>query len=395
MPHRPLVRLPVPPGPAGVAAVRAALPGALDGTGPALAPVPVVSATVSSAYVESVLRALRPEDPHRPLEHDDVAVVVATSGSTGDPKGVLLTASALEFTARGPSVSSPAAWLAALPVTSVGGLQVVVRALLAGTPLQALPSLGGAEPFTASAFAAAVDRLAAEADGLPLRTSLVPAQLSRLLADPAATAALRRLDRLLLGGAAAPRALLVAARDAGVAVTTTYGMTETAGGCVYDGVPFPGVDVALDAGEVLLGGPMVARGYRDRAEETARAFAGGRYRTGDLGAWTADGRLAVDGRVDDVVQVRGVNVALGAVERVLLEGPGWTDAAVVAVPDEADGSRLVAYVAGDLSGGEDAALRRVRDRLGTAAVPREVCAVGSLPLLASGKIDRAALRRRS
>lgn len=209
--------------------------------------------------------------------------------------------------------------------------------------------------------------------------------------------ALVALDAVVLGGAAAARSMLDAARDLGVTVTTTYGMTETGGGCVYDGRPLAGVGARIGAGdEVLLSGPTLAAGYRLRPEDTAARFVDGWYRTGDLGRLD-DGRLRVTGRLDDVVQVRGVNVAVGAVEQVLADAPDLDAVAVVAVADSDGGARLVAFAVPRPDGVVDDDVRgrlaeRVREELGGPAVPRDLRTVASLPLLPNGKIDREALR---
>ena len=346
----------------------AALAAALDG-GPAVVP----------EVEPAVLAALRPDEP---LEHDDVALVVPTSGSTGEPKGVLLTADNLRSSALATAerLGGPGQWLLAIPPTRVGGLQVLVRSLLAGTTPVVLPP----GPFGAAAFAEATARLT----GPRRYVSLVPTQLRRLVADPAA---LRAYDAVLLGGAAAPPSLLAQAREAGVRVVTTYGMSETSGGCVYDGVPLDGVRVWVEGGRVRLGGPVVARGYRLRPDLTAAAFDGDVFTTSDLGR--LDGRvLTVLGRADDVVVSGGENVAPLAVEAALERHPSVVEAAVTGVPDEEWGSRVVALVVlrGPLTLAE--ARGHVASTLPRSWAPRGLREVEALPLLASGKLDRAALR---
>ena len=357
--------------PATADALLPALAAALDGTGPAVVP----------QAPEHVLATLRPDVP---LEHDDVTLVVPTSGSTGEPKGVLLTAGNLRASARATAarLGGAGSWLLAIPPTHIGGLQVLVRSLLAGTT----PGVLSDAPFTAASFAAATARL----DGPRRYVSLVPTQLRRLLTTDGRDA-LRAYDAVLLGGAAAPASLLSQAREAGVRVVTTYGMSETSGGCVYDGVPLDGVRVSLRDGRVRLAGPVVARGYRLLPDLTAESFDGDAFTTSDLGRLDG-GVLHVLGRADDVVVSGGVKVPPNAVEAALEAHPAVAEAAVSGVPDEQWGSRVVAFVVlrSPLS------LAQARDHVAATLprswAPQELREVEALPLLASGKLDRAALR---
>jgi O-succinylbenzoic acid--CoA ligase len=222
--------------------------------------------------------------------------------------------------------------------------------------------------------------------------SLVTTQLVRLLdAGPAAGDALRTFDAVLLGGAAATPALLSRARDAGVNVVTTYGMSETCGGCVYNGVPLDGVRV--DIGDrIRLGGAVVARGYRLQPESPKFLRRNGVrwFETDDVGTLDA-GRLTVLGRADDVIVTGGKKISPQAVEAVLAEVPGVRECLVVGVPDLEWGERVVALVVGE------AHLESLRDkateRLGAAAAPRAVVTVDVLPHKALGKPDRAAAAR--
>jgi len=357
---RPLLAVAAVPGPAFYDAVRAAL----AGTGPAVLPV-----SSDPAERARVVAAVRPDDG---LDDEEVCLVVPTSGSTGTPKGVLLTAACL--TASGLAaverLGGPGAWTLALPVTHIGGLQVLLRSLATG-----------AEPETGT-FADATARL----EGPRRFTSLVPTQLTRLLAT--APDALAVYDAVLLGGAAAPPALLDRARSAGVRIVTTYGMSETSGGCVYDGVPLAGVKV--EVGErVALSGAVVARGYRSGEA----GFDGDRFTTSDVGE-LRDGRLVVLGRADDLVVTGGEKVAPAAVEAALAEHPSVAEVAVVGVPDPEWGARVRAVVV--LHPGTALTLEQARDhvgeRWGRVSAPRELCVLDSLPLLAGGKVDRGALR---
>ncbi|WP_111766607.1 o-succinylbenzoate--CoA ligase [Nakamurella deserti] len=356
----------VPTG-AAVLALLPRLAAALDGAGPALRPVTADT-------------ALPPAD-----EVPGLALVVATSGSTGDPKQVLLTADALRHSAtagqRRLSPGDPGQWLLTLPVHHIAGLNVLLRAVVAGREPVVMDT---AAPFTAAAFADATDRL----DG-PAFVSLVPTQLHRLLGDPAGTAALRRFTAVLVGGAATAPALLDRARAAGVAVVTSYGMSETCGGCVYDGRPLDGVSVSLGpGGRIVLTGPVVGVGYAGRPP-----FPSGRFVTGDLGT-IADGRLTVLGRADDVLISGGVNVAPQAVEAALAGAPGVGQIAVTGVPDPEWGTRIVAVVVPAEPGPLLADLRaRATAVVGAAAAPKDLLLVDVLPLLPVGKVDRVALAR--
>jgi O-succinylbenzoic acid--CoA ligase len=391
---RPLVRVPVPPGPEGPARLIEALAGALDGTGPAIAPVPTVSATVSNDYVMSILRAVRAADGDPPLESDEVAAVIATSGSTGSPRGVLLTAD--QLTSLSPWVNGAGnrpQWIAALPVTSMGGLNVLIRALAADRAPLSVSSVGGAGPFTSHQFEDVVDAASRVTDDV--RVSLVPAQVARLLADDRGIAALLRCRTVLVGGAALRPSLRAGASALGIPLTTTYGATETAGGCVFDGVPLPGVAVSTEGapGVLAINGPSVALGYRADPEATLRAFGPWGYRTSDLGEVDGDGRVRVMGRVDDVVVVNGVNVSPTAIERVLDDLPDIVTAAVVAVDDADSEPALHAFieVREDAPGIEDLGREEIGRRLGGAARP-VVHRVARLPHLPNGKVDRRLLQ---
>lgn len=384
---RRLEPLPVPSG-SSVLGALPALERALAGDGPARLVVPAGSAPPPELGAGTPL-AGGEDDPG-----DPTAVVVTTSGSTGEPKGVLLPGSALRAsaTATAGRLGGVGGWLLALPAYHVGGLQVLVRSLLSGVEPVVLDLDAGFDP---GAFAGAARR-ALDRPGRRY-TALVPTQLVRLLdAGGAAVEALAGFDAVLVGGAAAAPQLLERAHGAGVAVVSTYGMTETCGGCVYDGVPLDGVSWSLTGdGRVRLRGAVLARGYRLRPDLTRRAFADGWFTTADLGERTPDGRLVVLGRVDDVLVTGGVNVSALAVEQALARHPAVAQAAVVGVPDVEWGQRVVAYVVPSdplLPPSGDELRQHVAGRLSRAAAPAQVRIVAALPELASGKLDRAALR---
>jgi O-succinylbenzoic acid--CoA ligase len=331
-----------------------------------------------TAVVDAALRALRPEEP---LE-ENADLVVVTSGSTGGARAVLLSADAMRASALAAvdRLGGPGSWVLALPLTAIAGLQVYCRSLLAGGPPVVL---AGHEPL-----ADAVARLPRSTRRY---TSLVPTQLRRFLA--AEPAALRAFDAILVGGAATDPALLARARDLGVAVVTTYGMTETAGGCVYDGRPLDGVGVRVSEKGVQLSGPTLASGYRLDAPATAAAFTDGWFRTRDAGYLSDDGRLTVTGRLDDVLVTGGANVAPSAVEAALRDHPGVEDAVVFGRPDDEWGQRVVAAVVPAPGYRPDLSELRpwVTERLGAPAAPKELHLLVQLPLLHTGKPDRRAV----
>lgn len=393
MSARDLHPLPVPAGPAALE-ILPALARALDGAaGPALLPVP----SGEPAAADRVASALRTDAPLAPGEDDPAdptALVIATSGSTGEPKGVLLPASALRASASATHerLGGPGRWLLALPAHHVAGIQVLVRSLLAGTTPVAVDSSGGFHP---DRFAEAAGAVLPGAE--PSYTALVPTQLSRLLADGGAgLRALCAFDAVLLGGAATPPDLLERARDRGVRVFTTYGMSETSGGCVYNGEPLRGANVHLDSdGVIHLSGPMLARGYRGSPGLNAvAAFDRGWFRTGDLGRWVGD-RLEVLGRADDLIITGGVNIAPALVERVLAGHSGVREVCALGVPHAEWGQEVVAAVvpADPASPPPLEDLRAaVRQQVGAAAAPKRIAFLPELPLRGPGKPDRRALQ---
>lgn len=322
------------------------------------------------------------------------AVVLTTSGSTGYPKAVAisrsaLTSSALATTAR----IGEGSWLLALPAHYVAGVQVLVRALVAGHEPAILSG-----PFSPHAFAAAARGMASSVGGtrVPTFTSLVPAQVQALL-DAGEHAALASFDVVLVGGQALAPALAERAAAAGARLVRTYGSTETAGGCVYDGVPLDGTRVRIVDGEVRLSGPTLADGYVGEPERTASVFAvdaeGTRwYRTGDAGSF--DGVLRVTGRLDNVIVSGGINVSLDRVERVVRTV--LVEAVVVPVPDERWGEASVVVAPRAAAPDPDAVLAVLREavsaELGAPARPARLLLVDDVPLLPSGKPDRRALR---
>jgi o-succinylbenzoate---CoA ligase len=317
---------------------------------------------------------------------DGVALVVATSGTTGIPKGAMLSASALRAsaTATHARLGGKGSWLLALPPHHIAGLQVLLRSVAAGTDPVVIDVSAGFDP------AALIPAIAAM-PGPRRYTSLVPTQLLKVLSHPDATAALAELDAVLVGGAATPNALRERARSAGIELVGTYGMSETCGGCVYDGVPLDGAKVRLDDGRILLGGPMLASGYRGLPDHPAFAEPGW-FRTDDAGS-LADGILTVLGRLDEAISTGGLTVVPQVVEAVLLTHPGVDECAVLGIADERLGERVVvAVVAAGVSPTLQQLREHVAQQLDSTAAPRDLRIVDALPLRGPGKVDRQALR---
>lgn len=323
------------------------------------------------------------------LAGDVRGVSVTTSGSSGDPRTALVGAGALRASADATHerLGGPGRWLLALPADRIAGAQVLVRSALAGyAPARMRPG-----SFAPGVFAeAAIATRAVTPSGVPLYVSLVPTQLRRIVGDPLAAPSLSVFDAILVGGAAFRR------EDAPFNVVETYGSTETAGGCVYDGRPLSGVDLALDAdGRILVSGPVLFDGYADESDDGTELREGARWlRMPDEGE-LADGKLSVLGRLDDVIVTGAFKVHPAVVERFLLALPSVAEAAVVGIPDEEWGERVVALVV--LAPGiealeEDAFRAALTAALPRHALPRKVVTVESLPLLDSGKIDRRAAR---
>lgn len=352
--------------------------------GDAVLPVPLA---LPGAEVDRLLAELRPSSVvsgsgERALQgavpvEEGTALVVPTSGTTGVPKGVMLThaqlrASAVATAAR-LGTGAGDRWLCCVPPSHIAGLMVLVRSALAGT-----------EPILHPRFDVGAVAAVASAGEATL-VSLVPTMLRRLLA---ARVDVARFRWILLGGGPIPPSLVAEAAAAGAKVVTTYGMTETCGGVVYDGFGLPGVRVAVEGGEVALAGPMVMSGYRLRPEDTAAALVGGWFRTADAGELDASGRLTVLGRRDDLIVTGGEKVAPVEVATVLGEHPAVAEAAVVGRPDPEWGQTVVAIVApADQAAPPSLAELRafVAERLAPFKAPRHLVLVPELPRGPTGK----------
>jgi O-succinylbenzoic acid--CoA ligase len=307
-------------------------------------------------------------------------VVVETSGSTGRPKRVLLSRRAVLASVRATEarLGGSGPWVLALPVAYVAGLQVACRSLVAGH-----------RPVPLDDHASLADAIAAAGEAPYL--SLVATQLKRALDDPRDSAALARCSAVLVGGGPVDRGLRERSRLAGIRAVATYGSAETAGGCVYDGLPLDGVAVAIGVdGRVRIAGPVLFDGYDGDPDLTDQVLVDGWFLTADAGRFDEDGRLQVLGRLDDMVISGGVKVPAGVVAARLREHPAVRAAEVGGVDDEEWGRRVVAWVVGELT------LDEARDWVAASHprswAPRELVLLDELPLLSNGKVDRMALR---
>jgi o-succinylbenzoate---CoA ligase len=363
-----------------------ALATALDGTGPAILPLdpdlpPARLSELITAFAPTAI--VRPDGIERlgpgPGVAQDVAVVLTTSGSTGAPKAAELTASALLASAHASLARLGARtgrWLCCLPAHHISGLGVLVRSLVTGVDPVITGHLDGA--LIAGTGCDYV--------------SLVPTQLRRLL-DAGAPVDL--FGAILLGGAATPADLLDAAAAAGARVVTTYGMTETCGGCVYDGVPLDGVRVGSTDGVLRITGPVLFARYRLAPDLTAMSLTDGWFVTSDLGELDPDGHLRLRGRADDVINSGGEKVVPAEVEDALRGLDSVRDVVVVGTPDPDWGERVTAIIVADdktASPSLHKLRKELRGLLPRYALPQAVVRVDEIPLLTSGKPDRLSLR---
>ena len=310
-------------------------------------------------------------------------LVVETSGSTGRPKRVVLSRRAVlaSVSATERRLGASGRWLLTLPVSYVAGLQVACRSLVAGHQPVLLEEH--------ASFVEAVDEMGGESRFV----SLVPTQLHRMLDVPDEVAALRTFHTVLLGGGPVDAALRARAAESGVRVVATYGSSETAGGCVYDGYALDGVALAIGRdGRVRIAGPTLFDGYEGDPELTESVLEDGWFLTSDAGRLDEDGRLHVLGRLDDVVVSGGVNVPTPAVAARLREHPAVSAAEVLGVPDEEWGNRVVAFVVTS----DGLSLPEARAWVGEAHprswAPRSLVVLDEIPLLTNGKPDRLRLR---
>jgi O-succinylbenzoic acid--CoA ligase len=305
----------------------------------------------------------------RPMQDGD-ALVIASSGSTGSPKGIIHTHSSIlsgaQASASRLQLSSNDHWLVCIPVSHVGGFSVIARALHTGAALTLLPA------FDATAVQEAAKNGATH-------TSLVATALSRIDTS--------LFKSILLGGSSAPANLPSN-------VITTYGMTETGGGVVYNGEPLDNVEIKIVDGEIFLRCPMLMRAYRD---DQAISTQDGWYATGDIGEILDDGKLSVQGRQTDLIITGGENVWPSVVENSLASHPIVNQVVVRGMPDTTWGQRVVAYVVlNDSAQTSEAKLLsdfrdHVKQTLPAFCAPQQIVVLAEIPRTSLGKVDVQAL----
>ncbi|MDO4411727.1 AMP-binding protein [Cutibacterium sp.] len=311
---------------------------------------------------------------------DEVGLVMRTSGSTsahGRLVGISASQLLSSIHATDARLGGSGTWVLALPPNHIAGLQVVARAAVGDRPVVVVEG-----KVTPQSLADAIDDAVHKDPAARVYLSLVPTQLTDCMTDPAAREALTRCSAILVGGAATPTQLIAEARAAGIPIVLTYGMSETCGGCVYDGIPLDGVKVRLNEdGRVSLSGPMVMSGYLDEGPT------GDWYLTGDIAHWQ-DGRLVVEGRVDDLIVSGGLKISPDHVARAVTATGLVKNCVVVGLPDQRWGQVVTAVVTGCRNPEH---IREAVD-LPRELRPQVVVSAEAIPMLASGKVDRLKVR---
>lgn len=311
---------------------------------------------------------------------EDIALVVSTSGSTGKPKGAQLTPANLVSSADATHqyLGGAGQWLLAMPAHHIAGLQVLIRSLIAGVDPAALDLTRG---FNIAEFSHHAFDLKSTGDRC--YTSLTPMQLDKAMGTLEGIEALRQFDAILVGGAATNPRLLDSAKKLRINVVTTYGSSETSGGCVYNGEAIAGAHVRLTDGRIHLGGPMIAHGYRNMPDHEAFAEPGW-FATSD-GGILHDDHLQVTGRLDAVIDSGGLKLHPEVLENFMLGIEGVETACVVGAPDDRLGQRIVAAYSGTATRTD---LLEAFDDLPRWQIPKELKKLDTMPLIGPGKVDR-------
>jgi O-succinylbenzoic acid--CoA ligase len=327
-------------------------------------------------YVSALDKALTTVGPalgcgpvHSTSVRSDISILVATSGSTGTPKEIALTASALLASAAASNKYLKAAkgdtWSLLLPLTHIAGINVLMRAKQLGTEPLDLRNHVGEYPH---------------ADF----TAIVPTQLFNALTEnPALLKHLQEAKAVLVGGASLSEELRAQGVAAGINIITTYGMSETCGGCVYDGVALDGVafEITTD-GRIKISGPILA----DVKKEN------GWFVTQDLGK-IMDGKLQVIGRSDDVIISGGENISLSAIEAAINKEYPDLLVAAFATPDSKWGQALHIAVQSQDENIKSELSEVLVNSIGKHVKPKRVLLLDKLPQIGVGKVDRISLAK--
>ena len=326
----------------------------------------------------SELSSKLPETYGLPDEVEDaIGLIVETSGSTGIPKRIELSLTALVASAKASQdrLGGPGQWLLTLPINYIAGANVLIRSLYADShPVL----MNTAMPFTVDAFSRAASLMTGERR----YTSLVPTQFVRLIdaakmGDDYTLGLLRRFDAILVGGQALLPEVAASAEALGIRMVQTYGMTETCGGCVYDGVPLDGVDVDIYRGLLRISGVTLASNI-----ETDEGW----FSTNDIGDLTDDDRWIVIGRADRVIKSGGIKISLDRVEQLASTVPGVIELVAAPIVDREWGQRVGIVYVGSPEVADDIA-RALANDLGPAGKPIRVLRTDKIAKLPNGKVD--------
>ncbi|MFZ9693115.1 MAG: DUF1905 domain-containing protein [Candidatus Nanopelagicales bacterium] len=318
------------------------------------------------------------------LYSDDPTLILLTGGTTASRKGVELSLGALKASAKASEsvTGKNLLWVTALTPTSIAGANTMIRSLLNGFEPVIFQGIGGAEPFLPNTFIPTLQEALSESQkqSAPLATSLVPTQIYRLLESPEALQLLSEFEVVLVGGAKLNTSSRGVLEDAGVRVIETYGATETSGGCIYDGVPLPGVNAIIEKGSLHIFGKTNAAYYRSGTPLA-------KWDSGDV-AEIIDGKIVIQGRTDNQVKVGGIKVNIDEFQTSIQAEFPDIAIAVIAIEDEEYGHRVVVYSTKTLENLRDIA----RKIIGNVPVPIGQVIVDSIPLMVNGKIDFQTLK---
>jgi len=293
-------------------------------------------------------------------------VIISTTGSSGIVKRVQLSTKAIATSAQLSNAAIGAGvgaiWSLLLPTNHIAGLNVLARAINLGSEIVSVEQ--GAD-----------------------YSAIVPTQLHRALnGDVQLLNHLQNCKAVLVGGNSASKTLLESADASGINVITTYGMTETSGGCVYNNLALPGISVAInEVGLIKFSGPILAQGYENQEELWAQNFKDGWFTSNDLGE-IIDGKIFVTGRADDVIISGGENISLVAIEAELAANFPNINFVATSIPDPEWGDKLCLLIAGQVNQLKISEV--LQNNLGKQFVPKDFLTVAEIPQIGIGKPDR-------